>query len=145
MPPCLAALTKEGLPEGQRNSGLFNFAVFFRKSSPNGWEDRVVEHNQKFVNPPLPNTEVQQIIRSVGKTKYQYLCSQEPICSRCDRSACLRLPFGVGHMPWKEPGAFDEFQPTHLRKFLMSPQRYILEVNGHDLDLSMKSSRAFAS
>ena len=136
MPPCLAALTKDGLAEGQRNNGLLNFAIFFRKSSPNGWEDKVVQHNQNVVMPPLPNAEVQSIIKSASRTRYQYLCNQEPICSRCNRAKCLTLPFGVGHTPWKEAGAFDDFQATHLRKFLTDPPTYLLEVNGHDIALS---------
>lgn len=136
MPPCLAALTREGVPEGGRNSGLFNFAVFFRKSSPNGWEDRVVQHNQAFVKPPLSNREVQTVIRSAGQRKYQYTCDQEPICSRCDRKTCLTLPFGVGHEPWKDQSNYAELLAAHCRKILTDPPRYIVEVNGHDVELA---------
>lgn len=134
MPPCLAKLTEEGLPEGTRNDGLLNFAVYYRKSHPNGWEDLLAVHNQNNVKPPLSQRELQNIIKSVGKTKYQYTCSREPICSRCDRDACLSTPFGVGHMPWKERGSYDDVLVSHLRKITSDPPRYIVEVNGHDLE-----------
>lgn len=135
MPPCLQKLTDEGLPEGQRNNGIFQFAVFYRKSSPNGWEDKVRAHNQSFVNPPLPRQEIETIIKSAGRTKYQYACQQEPIKSRCDRTICSKLPFGVNFMPWQEAGTFDDFQPTNLRKIDTDPPRYILEIAGRDVTL----------
>lgn len=136
MPPCLASMTKEGLPEGGRNQGLLNFGIFYRKSNPNGWEDLVVRHNQLYVKPPLPNREVQTLIKQVGKHKYQYTCDVEPLCSRCDRKTCLTLPFGVGHKPWEEVGTFDDLLCSHLRKVLTDPPSYTLEVNGRDVTLN---------
>ena len=136
MPPCLRALTLNGLPEGQRNQGLFNFAVFFRKSNPNGWQQQVADHNQNYVDPPLTYAEVQTIIGSVGQTKYQYTCDQQPIVSFCDKPTCSTLPFGVGNMPWQEHGAFDEILTSHLRKLLTTPPRYIMEVSGTDVTLT---------
>jgi hypothetical protein len=136
MPPCLAALTQEGLPAGHRNQGMFNFAVFYRKSSPNGWEDKVSQHNQNYVQPPLSYREVQTVIKSVGNRTYQYVCDQEPICSRCDRKTCLTLPFGVGNEPWKDDIAYTELLISHCRKIKTDPPRWIVEVNGHDIELS---------
>jgi Primase C terminal 1 (PriCT-1) len=135
-PPCLVQIQKEGgLQEGQRNSGMLQFAIFFRKSKPGAWQDELRQFNQEHVTPPLPVNELEQIIKSAGKTRYQYQCNQEPICSRCDRAKCLTLPFGVGHMPWKEAGVFDDFIASHLRKVNTDPPQYILEVNGRDVAL----------
>jgi hypothetical protein len=136
MPPCLATLTEEGLPEGARNSGLFNFSVYYRKSSPTVWEEKVVQHNQLYLKPPLSNREVQSIIKSVHQRKYQYLCDQEPICSRCDRKTCLTTPYGVGNEPWRDDDNFDELLVSHLRKVTSDPPRYIVEVNGQDIELA---------
>jgi hypothetical protein len=143
MPPCLAVLTEEGLPEGSRNNGLFNFAVFYRKSSPNGWEDKVVQHNLLYLKPPLSNREVQTIIKSVSNRKYQYQCAQEPICSRCNKQVCVTLKFGVGHEPWKDSDNYDELLVSHARKILTDPPRYIVEVNGHDIELGTKEFLKF--
>jgi hypothetical protein len=96
MPPCLQALSQHGLPEGFRNMGLFNYAVFYRKASPEDWQNKVIAHNAASVHPPLPVRDVQAIIKSVGKTDYQYLCEQEPIHSHCDRATCVTMEYGVG-------------------------------------------------
>ncbi|KKN32609.1 hypothetical protein LCGC14_0812320 [marine sediment metagenome] len=135
MPPCLQTLIQIGLPEGQRNQGLFNFAVFYRKSNPNEWEERILQHNSSYVKPPLSYREVQSIIKSVGSIKYQYLCEQEPIASRCNKAVCVTLKYGVSHMPWQEAGSYDEFLCANLRKLLTDPPKYILEVCGHDIIL----------
>lgn len=136
MPPCLAALTANGVVEGQRNAALFNFAVFYRKSQPANWETAVTTHNSQFFSPPLEYREVQGIIKSVSRIKYQYLCEQPPIQAFCNREACVKLPFGVGHMPWQERGSYDDFVVSNCRKFLSDPPKYTIEVNGRDIGLS---------
>jgi hypothetical protein len=139
LPPCLAALTQHGVGPGQRNQGLFNFAVFYRKSQPGDWESAVTTHNAQFIQPSLEYREVQGIIKSVARAKYQYLCDQAPIAQYCDRQQCLKLPFGVNHMPWDERGSFDDLLVSHLRKLGTSPPKYILEVNGHDITLDWEN------
>jgi hypothetical protein len=137
LPPCLAALSEKPLPEGAgRNQVLFNIAVFYRKSSPSDWQSRVEKHNQESFKPPLPEREVQSIVRSASRVKYQYTCEQAPIRDYCNKSLCQTLPYGVSHMPWKESDAFDELLVTNLRKVTTNPPRYILEVNGKDVELA---------
>lgn len=141
MPPCLKELTDEGLPSGTRNVGLFSYGVFFRKSSPNGWEDKLRYHNQNFVTPPLPSREVEALIKSLGNRTYQYKCDEEPLCSHCDRKTCLQLPYGVGHKPWEDEANFDEVTVANLRKILTDPPTYILEVDSRDIHLSSDEFR----
>ena len=50
-PPCLQILCKEQISEGGRNNGLFNIGVYLRKSSPDDWQDKILEHNMKYLNP----------------------------------------------------------------------------------------------
>ena len=143
MPPCLKELTDEGLPSGHRNVGLFSYGVFYRKSSPNGWEDKLRYHNQNYVSPPLQTREVEALIKSLSARQYQYKCDEEPLCSHCDRKTCLTLAFGVGHKPWEDVGNFDEITVTNLRKILTDPPTYILEVNSQDMHLSSEELRVF--
>lgn len=143
MPPCLKTLTEEGLPSGTRNVGLFSFGVFYRKSSPNGWEDKLRYHNQNFLSPPLGSREVEALIKSLGSRQYQYKCDEEPICSHCDRKTCLTLPFGVGNKPWESESNFDEITVGNLRKIITDPPTYILEVNSKDLHLTSDDFRSF--
>jgi hypothetical protein len=143
MPPCLKVLTTEGLPPGTRNVGLFNFGVFYRKSSPNGWQDKLRYHNQNFVSPPLDSREVEALVKSLSDRQYQYKCEESPICEHCDKKTCLTLPYGVGNKPWDDENNFDEIVASNLRKILTDPPTYILEINGRDLHMSSDEFRIF--
>jgi hypothetical protein len=136
MPPCLAHFTQTPLNKGERNNGLFNFAVYARKAFPNSWKEVVEEFNQKHTVNPLSPSELANILKSSDQVKYQYQCNQEPIVSHCNRKACLATPFGISHMPWKEKGSVGEFLISHLRKVNTDPPHFIVEVNGHDITLS---------
>jgi hypothetical protein len=144
LPPCLGKLAAEGIPEGSRNQALFNLGVYARKAFPNGWEDMVIKYNHDHFKPPLTNREVQSVIKSLSRTKYQYTCDVEPLVSRCDRGTCLTLPHGVGHMPWKEAGNHDEFLASNLRKITTDPPKYILEVCGVDIVLNVEQLHSHA-
>lgn len=143
MPPCLKELTDEGLPPGTRNVGLFSYGVFYRKSSPNGWQDKLRYHNQNYVSPPLGSREVEALIKSLGDRQYQYKCDEEPLCSHCDRKTCLTLPYGIGNKPWEDGSNFDEITTGNLRKIVTDPPTYILEINGRDLHLTSEEFRSF--
>jgi hypothetical protein len=95
-PPCLVALARDGLTEGARNNGLFNFGVFLKKKYPDDWRRRLEALNRAKLAPPLPSQEVRGIGKSVGRRDYFYKCKDEPIRSVCDRTACLKCAFGVG-------------------------------------------------
>ncbi len=135
MPPCLAHLTREGVGQGFRNQALFNFAVFYKKSKPNSWEQEALKHNREFFSPPMDSREALGVVQSVTRSTYMYLCEQPPIREHCDREACVKLKYGVGHKPWDEVGSFDDFIASNCRKFLSSPPRYIVDVNGKDITL----------
>lgn len=94
-PPCLVTLANNHFPEGARNNGLFNLAVYCRKRWDDGWEDRVVEMNEKFLSPPLESGEVQQIIKNVSKKYYSYRCKEPPINSVCQRRSCVKRKYGI--------------------------------------------------
>jgi len=143
MPPCLNTLTKEGLPQGTRNVGLFSYGVFYRKSSPNGWQDKIRYHNQNYVSPPLGSREVDALVKSLEARTYQYKCDESPLCDYCDRKECLKLPFGVGHKPWEDDSNFDEIEVGNLRKILTDPPTYVLEVNSRDIRLTSDEFRVF--
>lgn len=96
-PPCLLTLAEEKFPEGSRNNGLFNLAVYARKAYPEGkWQPLVLRMNQELMANPLPENEALTIIRSVEKKKYGYKCKDQPICSVCDKKLCATREHGVG-------------------------------------------------
>lgn len=141
-PPCLTVLADLGIPEGSRNNGLFNMGVYFRKSSPDNWQQRLRAFNSERVQPPVSERELTSIIRSLDGRTYQYKCAELPIVEHCQRAVCLRRAFGVGQTVIRE-GTFHEFMPGRLMKFELNPPRYRLEVNGTALDLSGEELQQF--
>lgn len=94
-PPCLITLSNSGIPEGQRNNTMFALAIYCRKRWPEGWEEKLPEMNEAFVDPPLTTAEVAEVIKNVSKKEYNYPCKQEPICNVCQRNVCKSRQFGV--------------------------------------------------
>lgn len=96
-PPCLQKLVNDsGFPEGTRNNSLFNLGVYCRKKFNDDWEDKLAEMNFRHMDPPLSNSEVQQVIKSVGRKEYAYTCEQPPINAVCKKEACYGRRYGVG-------------------------------------------------
>jgi hypothetical protein len=95
-PPCLTHLCHQGFPEGTRNNGLLNLAVFAKKAYPDAWQAVLDKMNQKYMDPPLTATEVVGIMNSVRKKDYQYTCKTAPIQQHCNSHKCRLCKHGVG-------------------------------------------------
>ena len=122
-PPCLNRLARDGFGEGSRNNALFNIAIFFKQSDPDVWQDKVVAANLRYMTPPLPNGEVQQLIKSLGKKGYdKYRCKLPPISDICNAKLCRTKKFGVG--------SEEEAMPIlgSLTKYNSNPPQYFLSV-----------------
>jgi hypothetical protein len=129
-PPCLNKLAQDGFGEGSRNNALFNVAVYHKQASPDNWEDKVMEDNSKWMNPPLSFQEVKQLLASVGKRGYdKYRCKEQPICGVCNAAKCRTKKFGVG---------FEEEQMPELdtlTKITSNPPQWFLNVGGKRVEL----------
>lgn len=133
-PPCLLHLTQNGFGEGQRNKGLFNLAVFAKKKFSDDWQDRVIDMNRSFLDPPLRNEEVSQIIQSVNRKTYTYSCADSPLYEACSRVLCGRTEHGIRGSS-KDPGV--DF--GSLTKILTDPPTWIVTVNGQRMKLDSSS------
>ncbi len=132
-PPCLQALCSQGFPEGTRNNGLFNVGIYLKKLAPASWEDKVVEHNQKYFAPPLPNNEVQLVIKQLGKKDYRYKCKDAPLNSFCNSGLCRTRKYGIGgHGP-------DSPTLSSLSKYASEPPLWFLDINGRRIELETDS------
>ncbi len=130
-PPCLEALCAAGkFPEGSRNCGLMNMALFRRKVilDDEAWEKVVFADNNKYMGPGS-NNEVRQILRSITKKKYEYQCNEEPLSSHCNRGLCQTRRYGVTH---------HQASVTGLQKMLTEPPVWILQVEDKPVRLSTK-------
>ena len=129
-PPCLNKLASIGFGEGSRNNALFNVAVYYKQSSPDSWEDEIVKANMKFMDPPLSNSEVQQLIKSVNRKGYdKYRCKDAPINAVCQSGLCRTKRFGVGFG--------EEEMPVlgSLTKYSSTPPQWFLSVDKKRIEL----------
>lgn len=135
-PPCLEQLVVEGGAQGGigiRNKALFNFAVYLRKRF--GGVDRYDEYNARFFAPPVDSREAFQTAHSATKKRYNYLCRQEPLQSRCQRELCVKRKFGVSSR--LEAGEDDiDVNLSKLVKLDTDPPTWVIEVNGKKLELT---------
>ena len=96
-PPCLQQLTEFGIPQGGRNTVLFNVGIYLKNSSPETWKESLEKHNQSYCTPSLPAKEVVSVQEQLKKKEYNYQCKVEPLNSHCNRSLCRTRKFGISH------------------------------------------------
>jgi len=132
-PPCLQALCTQGVPEGTRNNALFNIGIYLKKAHPGSWEDQMVEHNFKYVSPPLPNNEVQVLVKQAGKKDYHYKCKDAPLNSFCNSGLCRTRKHGIGGSGPDSP------EIASLSKYASEPPLWFLDINGRRIELDTDS------
>jgi hypothetical protein len=132
-PPCLQALCVQGFPEGTRNNGLFNVAIFLKKSLVVGWEDKLMEYNHKYFHPPLGMAELQTVIKQVGRKDYLYKCKDAPLNSFCNSGLCRTRKFGIGGSGPDSPTL------SSLSKYNSEPPLWFLDINGKRIELETDS------
>ena len=129
-PPCLNKLATTGFGQGSRNNALFNIAVYYKQSSPDTWEDKIVEANLKYMEPALSNSEVQQLIKSVNRKGYdKYRCKDSPINAVCQSGLCRTKRFGVGFGEEEMP------MLGSLTKYASKPPEWFLDVDKKRIQL----------
>jgi hypothetical protein len=132
MPPCLAHYYNNGWAEGQRNEILYSFGVFCKLSNPDNFEEDLLKVNYRMAN-PLPMSEVKTLIGSLKKKEYRYKCKDPVLKSYCDVMECRQLKYGVRG---NELENYDEFMVGCLTKHTTDPPRWILDINGIDVEFS---------
>jgi len=130
LPPCLAHLLIDGCPSGGRNQSLYQFGVFYKKSQPDAWEDRIQEINFRVMNPPLPQIEVKNIISSLGKKDYGYKCEEIPMCDICQKDICASVPFGVAGV------SSEDIKFGDIKRIMGDKVRWEWKINGQMIELT---------
>lgn len=95
-PPCMQHLSRVGFPEGTRNAGLLALGVFAKKKFGVQWGSVLERWNRELMDPPLPATEVVDIIRRLEKKDYYYTCKEQPLLAHCNSAVCRTRKYGVG-------------------------------------------------
>lgn len=127
-PPCLQTLCSQKISEGGRNNGLFNLGVYLRKAKPDTWQDEILNYNMGYIDPPLPLSEVNLVVKQLEKKDYAYRCSDTPIQPYCNKDLCQTRKFGVG-------AAVSDMAVANLRKYNSVPPVWFIDVNGIPLEL----------
>ena len=130
-PPCLQGFLNLGVPQGSRNTVLFNVCTYCQKKDKDTWQKMFEDINQKYSSPPLPATEIVALQKQHEKKEYQYQCNVEPLKSHCDKQVCKTRKYGVGN---------GNSAPSigGLTILLSDPRLFFLDVNGRRLELSTK-------
>lgn len=140
-PPCLQCLHKEGLPQGSRNNGLYNFGVFFKKSQPDKWEELLEKYNHS-INEPVTSSELQDIIRSLKKKDYNYKCREHPIKARCNMALCRKRKFGIGGGAGANIKSLSMLQTEPVIWYVEIEEKGIVKVETKDLSDQIAFKRA---
>lgn len=113
-PPCVQRMIANGVSEGGRNNAALHMGIYFYRAFPDEFDEKLMAWNDTL-DDPLGYPEIKTIIGQLHKKEYQYLCKQEPMVSMCDKAACLKRKFGVGHGP-VELNGMPVFVPNGVRK-----------------------------
>ena len=75
----------------------FIYCVYAKKKyGPGEWQNKVMEFNAKYCQPPMSYDQVKQKIDQHEKKDYGYKCKDVPMRSHCDNSKCRVRKFGIG-------------------------------------------------
>lgn len=138
-PPCMQHLSSVGYPEGTRNKGLYAMAIFAKKKFGVNWAEQLERWNRELMDPPLPSSEVVDIIRQVERKDYNYPCKDQPLLAHCNSSICRTRKYGVG--------GDDDFPIVHGMSVLdTEPPLWFLDVEDQRIELTtdeLQNYRAF--
>lgn len=134
-PPCLELLVAQGFPPQTRNNGLFAMGVYFQKSDPDNWRERLEEFNRSHMSPPKDAAEVLQITKSLEKKDYTYKCKDLPLKLHCNRTLCMTRKHGIGAAA---------LRPTigSLAKLNTEEPLWFVDVDGVRIELTTKQLQA---
>lgn len=124
-PPCLQTIYMTG-DTTHRNNYLFNLSIYLKNKYGDDFEYKLMEANG-LLNNPLPAKEISATIAKNKGKDYTYTCSQEPICSLCNKSECMKRDFGV------EGDKISKLNFEDFVQYKTDPPYYEWKVNGQFL------------
>jgi hypothetical protein len=128
-PPCISTMAKQGIPEGGRNTSMFNAAVMFKKMDPDNWKSLLENFNITYCVPPLPASDIVTIQGQLDKKEYFYTCDQQPLCSFCNKTLCKTKKYGIGNQT-------QTMDISGLSVVLSEPRVWFADVETRRLELS---------
>lgn len=134
-PPCIQEFLKNKIGQGQRNNALYNFCIYARKKSPDGWESMVYNFNDVAITPKLTYEEVNAVIKSVQRQKgYQYKCQENPCKMYCNAELCVKRQYGITSAEKSTLMLSDLPEFGKFIKYITEPVKYRLEVKVNSIE-----------
>lgn len=132
-PPCLQSIAASagGFGEGKRNNGMFAIGVYLRKRYPDDWKAHMPLYNARLMRPPLPEGELNTLIKTLSRKEYGYTCNKPPCKDVCNKNLCRTREFGVGS------GADDWgiVIDSDVLRIGTQPPHWVVTVNGSRMQM----------
>lgn len=106
-PPCLQSIYLKG-DTSNRNEYLFSMARYLKTKHGDDFEYKITEVNNELSKPISISELTNTIISTYKKKDWAYKCTQEPICSLCNKAVCKTREYGIGGSEISEL-SFEEF------------------------------------
>ena len=141
LPPCVKAMISYGLPEGQRNAGLFAIGTALRRKFSVGWKDKLEEIRNK-ISEEIDDNELNTIIQSIDSiavAKLGYQCDKDVLSTRCDKDLCRKQSYGATASFNAGTHKFNQ-----LTKINTDPPTWILKAldnKGNPVDMSLTTEQ----
>ena len=133
-PPCLNTVLAHGETTGaERREVLLNAALYFVKRGSSDLLGEITKLNN--FAPPLPASELSDIIETVKRWGGTYRCGQMPLAGCCQRADCKLREFGIGDGPSADGVPLVLGQ---LVKFVEDETTWIWSINGSDIRFTAK-------
>ena len=110
-PPCLQSIFLRKTTNS-RNKYLFSLARYYKSKYGDDYKFKVLEANERL-DRPLEVSEIDKtIFKSHDKKDYSYTCTQDPLCSLCDKIECRKRQYGIGgsHVSELDYGDFLQYR-----------------------------------
>lgn len=121
-PPCMEVMCVQGVCEGNRNTGLFNMAIYAKLKSEDSWEETTERFNRLYIKEPLGSKEISTIIKQLNRKEYYYNCKSSLLSSYCNRTLCLNRKYGIGSSFGDTPSI------DRILKIDTDPPTYIVNI-----------------
>lgn len=138
-PPCIVTMLTDGIEEGGRNNALTHITVYLRRAFPDDWQLMLMDINDEHVHPKMSSSDIKLISKSVDRSGFHYMCSQQPMVGICDKPACFDCKFGIGD----GDEAFANFLIEKIKKIGVEDPYYVATVDGSDLKLTTDELLSF--
>jgi hypothetical protein len=95
IPVCLRQILKNGIKDGQKNTILFNIAVYLRRKNGEVRAEELVKYTKFIKEGEIESREMDTLCRTTNGKEYRYQCTNEILQSFCNATQCVKCKYGI--------------------------------------------------